>query len=88
MVYDPGNSRLVSLLGKLNVPVRIDNESVPVLKAVSSGSTGLDRKSAFVKCRTAIQGFKPHTKRIRMNTRCAAWMSGPSNADRRTLITS
>lgn len=34
MEFDPGNSRFVSLLTRLNVPVRIDNESVPVRKAI------------------------------------------------------
>jgi len=36
MVYDPGNSRLISLLKKLDVPVKIDDQSVPVLKAIRS----------------------------------------------------
>jgi len=39
----------------------------------SSGSTRLDKKSAFVKCRTAVQGFDALARRIVTNTRCAAW---------------
>jgi surface carbohydrate biosynthesis protein len=34
MAYDEGNSHLVSLLRGLDVPVKIDNEAVPALKAI------------------------------------------------------
>lgn len=34
MAYDPENSRLVLLLKRLDVPVKIDSQTVPVLKAV------------------------------------------------------
>ncbi len=36
MVYDAGNSQLVSLLTELGVPVKIDNQAIPLLKAFRS----------------------------------------------------